>query len=264
MSGVSNPPTVLITGAAGGLGRVLATAFLSQGANVAVCDINDDRLTETSNLWAEQYSGKFSVHKTDVSSLSDTERLIRSVTEKFGRLDILINNAAVLDKFDSAGTCPLEIWNNTLRVNLTGAFICTKVAVNTMQAQTPPGGSIINIGSNASVLGVSAGLAYTVSKHGILALTRNTAAFYLEHDITCMMLQLGALQSTNMQDTMADGVNLEGLGMVEKYMPRFKPGFSDVPLADVAKFCVMLMDRDLAKTLNGAAVPLNRNWPAGI
>ncbi|KAJ4248414.1 hypothetical protein NW762_012751 [Fusarium torreyae] len=264
MTDSSKPPTVFITGAAGGLGRVVATAYLDKGANVAICDISKERLAETSELWSEKYAGRFVAQQANVSSLSDIEALVKSITDKFGRLDVLVNNAAILDKFEAAGNCPKERWDRVLDVNITGAFICTKVAVNTMLAQSPPGGSIINMGSNASITGVDGGLAYTVSKHGTHALTQNTAAYYLEKDITCTMIQLGGLAPTNMWDSLIEGADEHGLSLIEKHMPGFKAGVNDVPLEDVAKFCVLLLDRNLAKTMNGASVPFNRNWPAGV
>ncbi|KAJ3467795.1 hypothetical protein MRS44_005359 [Fusarium solani] len=246
MSISPKPLTVFITGAAGGLGRVIATAFLDKGTNVAICDVNEERLAETTALWAQSYPDRFIAQQADVASLADIETLVQSITSKFGRLDILINNAAVLDKFDPAGTCSQEI------------------GCQHHGGPVPPGGSIINMGSNASVSGTDGGLAYTVSKHGILALTRNTAAFYLDHDITCTMLQLGGLAATNIQDSLTEDVNMEGMGLIDKHMPGFQPGVNDVPLQDVAKFCILLTDRELAKTLNGASVPFNRNWPAGV
>ncbi|RGP68718.1 short chain dehydrogenase [Fusarium sporotrichioides] len=264
MANLSSPLSVLVTGAAGGLGRVIATAYLDAGSRVAICDVNQEQLAETSALWAQKYADRFIVRQADVSSIQDMEALVQAIASKFGRLDILINNAAILDKFDPAGTCSLEMWNKILQVNLTGAFISTKVAVNAMSSQSPAGGTIINMGSNASFCGIDGGLAYTVSKHGVLALTRNTAAFYLQHNITCTMLQLGGLAATNITDSLAIGANEEGLALLEKHVPGFEPGFNDVPLEDVAKFCVFLADREIAKTLNGASVPFNRNWPAGI
>ena len=264
MSQFPTPITVLITGAAGGLGRVIAEAFLTKGANVAICDVNKDRLAETSSAWTQEHQRRFIAQQADVSSKSDIEDLVHAATNTFGRLDILINNAGVLDAFDAAGTCTRETWDRVLNVNLTGPYVCTQAAVTAMQAQSPPGGTIINMGSNASVCGTNGGLAYTVSKHGVLGLTRNTAAFYLDHGITCTMLQLGGLATTNILDSLSTGVNQEGLGMVEKHTPGFKAGFNDVPLEDVAKFCVLLADRELAKTMNGASVPFNRNWPAGV
>ncbi|KAL3481482.1 hypothetical protein BJX99DRAFT_218420 [Aspergillus californicus] len=266
MSTHTTPLTVLITGAAGGLGKVIATAFLDTGSNVAICDINKERLDGTANEWAKQpqYSDKFLVRYADTTSLSDVQALVDATTSKFGRLDILINNAAILDKFDPAGTLQREMWDRIIAVNLTGPYICTQVAVNAMQAQEPAGGGIINMGSNASISGTDGGMAYTVSKHGLLGMTRNTAAFYLEHGITCSMLQLGGLAPTNITEAMANGVNEEGLALIDKHMPGFKPGVNDVPLRDVAKFCVFLADREIAKTMNGACIPFNRNWPAGV
>ncbi|KAF5700840.1 short chain dehydrogenase [Fusarium mundagurra] len=265
MAAPSLPLSVLVTGAAGGLGKVIAEAYLDAGASVAICDVNQDRLSETSALWTQKYADRFIIRQADVSSLQDMEGLVQAITSKFGRLDILINNAAILDKFDPVGTCPPELWNKVLQVNLTGSFISTKVAVNAMASQLPPGGTIIQMGSNASVCGIDGGLAYTVSKHGALALMRNTAAFYLDQNITCTMLQLGGLSKTNIQDSMAEGVNEEGLALLGKHIPGFEYGSTDVPLEDVAKFCLFLTtDRSVAKTMNGALVPFNRNWPAGI
>ncbi|KAL4917994.1 hypothetical protein BDW62DRAFT_210902 [Aspergillus aurantiobrunneus] len=257
--------TVLITGAAGGLGKAIATAFLNTGANVAICDVNSARIAETAASWTADYSSdRFIAQQADVASLADIQNLVEAITSKFGRLDILINNAGILDAFDPAGTCPRETWDRVLNVNLTGPYICTQVAVGAMQAQSPSGGTIINMGSNASVYGNSAGVAYTVSKHGVLGLTRNTAAFYLDYGITCTMLQLGGLAQTNIVDGMAGRVNEEGMGLIERHTPGFKAGVNDVRLEDVGKFCVFLADRNMAKTLNGASVPFNRNWPAAV
>ncbi|CAI6094645.1 unnamed protein product [Clonostachys chloroleuca] len=263
MSDSSHPLSILVTGAAGGLGKTIATAYLDKGHNVTICDVHEERLDATSKLWTESYPGRFIIKKADVASQNEIDSLVEDIVKRFGRVDVLVNNAAVLDKFHPAGTCSQEMWDRILRVNLTGAFVCTKAAVNTMLAQSPPGGSIINMGSNASVCGIDGGLAYLVSKHGVLALTRNTAAFYLEKNITCTMLQLGGLAATNIQDSLVEGVDMEGLGLIEKHMPGFNYGINDVPLEDVAKLCLFLSDRSIAKTMNGALVPFNRNWPAG-
>lgn len=264
MSDSSHPLTVLVTGAAGGLGRVIATAFLENGNNVAICDVNKDRLSETSALWENKYPNRFMLQQADVSSIPEMEAYVQAIVDKFGHLDILINNAAILDKFEPAGTCSLDMWNRILNVNITGPFICSKVAVNQMLAQSPPGGSIINLGSNASICGTDGGLAYTVSKHGVLGLTRSTAAYYLDQGITCTMVQLGGLAQTNIQDSMAHGFDEKGVGLIDKHMGGFDYDVNAVPLEDVAKFCVFLSsNREIALTMNGASVPFNRNWPAG-
>jgi NAD(P)-dependent dehydrogenase (short-subunit alcohol dehydrogenase family) len=262
-SQLSSTTTTLVTGGAGGLGKVIATAFLEAGANVTVCDVNKDRLSEVESEWSSKYAGKFLALQVDISDEASVEKLIKDVVGKFGRLDMLINNAGIMDSFDPAGTTSKETWDRVLGVNLTGPYLTTKFAVKAFEEQSPSGGSIINMGSNASVFGNSAGLAYTASKHGVLGLTRNTAAFYHEKGITCTMLQLGGLQATNIQDAFAKGINMDGMAIMLKLVPGMKQGFNDVPLQDIAKFCVFLADREIAKTLNGAAVPFNRNWPAG-
>ncbi|RYP42331.1 hypothetical protein DL767_000253 [Monosporascus sp. MG133] len=253
--------TVIVTGAAGGLGKVIATAFLEAGANVAICDINKDRLDAAAQGFSSNFADKFLAREADTTSAVAVDQLFQETVKKFGRVDILVNNAAVMDSFDPAGTCSHETWDRLLNINLTGPFLTTKAAVKTMETQTPLGGTIINMGSNASICGSNAGVAYTVTKHGILGLTRNTAAFYEEKGITCTMLQLGGLEATNISDAFAKGMNMEGLKLMQKNMPCFRQGVTDVSLRDVAKFCVLLADRSIAKTMNGAAVPFNKNWP---
>ncbi len=261
-SQVPSSTTVIVTGGAGGLGKVIATAFLEAGANVTVCDINQDRLDTAASELSPRFADRFFAQEADTTSEVAIDQLFKATVEKFGRLDILVNNAAVMDGFDPAGTCSRETWDRLLNINVTGPFLTTKAAVKTMEAQSPPGGSIINIGSNASVSGSNAGIAYTVSKHAVLGITRNTAAFYGDKGITCTMLQLGGLEATNITDAFARGVNTEGLALMQKNFPGFKPGENDIRLQDIAKFCVFLADRNIAKTMNGAIVPFNKNWPA--
>lgn len=253
--------TVLVTGAGGGLGKVIAKAFLEAGANVVICDINNDRLeaTEAELSSSPRFAGRFLAREADTTSSVAVDQLFTEAVEKFGRVDMLVNNAAVMDSFDPAGTCSRETWDRLLDINLTGPFLTTQAAVKIMAAQ---GGTVVNIGSNASVSGSNAGVAYTVSKHGVLGLTRNTAAYYGDKGIACIMLQLGGLEATNIQQAFAKGMNTEGLAIMQKNFPPFVLGETDVQLADVAKFCVFLADRNIAKTMNGAIVPFNKNWPA--
>jgi NAD(P)-dependent dehydrogenase (short-subunit alcohol dehydrogenase family) len=256
--------TVIVTGSAGGLGKATATAFLEAGANVTICDINQDRLSEAKSELSSKYADKLLVQEANTTSEDDVEKLVKDTVAKFGRLDMLINNAAVMDVFDTADTCSREVWDRVISINLTGPFVTTKFAIKAMLEQSPSGGTIINMGSNASVNGGSAGVAYTASKHGVLGLTRNTAAFYDEKGITCTMLQLGGLSQTNITDAFAKGLNMDNMQTMQKLIPGFKPGENDTRIEDVAKFCVFLGDRNIAKSLNGASVPFNKNWPAGF
>lgn len=260
MSQVLSGTTVLVTGSAGGLGKAIAVGFLEAGANVVVCDINKERLEGAQAELAPRFGDKLLARVVDATADAAVEQLFKETVDRFGHLDVLVNNAGVTDVFDPAGTLSRELWDRVLNVNLTGPFLTTKAAIKTMEPRSS--GTIINIGSNAAFYGSNAGLAYTVTKHGVLGLTRNTAAFYGDKGIYCIMLQLGAMLNTNISDIFANGMNADGMALMQKNFPGLKPGENDVQLETVAKFCVFLANRDIAKTMNGASVPLNCNWPA--
>ncbi|KAL4871126.1 hypothetical protein BDV12DRAFT_194772 [Aspergillus spectabilis] len=110
--------TILSTGGASGLDKGVTTAFLGDNSSVAICGIHWDRLAETASEWAEQYLDRFIARYADVSCISDVETLVQATTTEFGGLDILINNAAILDTFDPAGN---------LNINLTGPISAPKL-----------------------------------------------------------------------------------------------------------------------------------------
>lgn len=268
--------TVLVTGAAGGLGKVIATAYLEAGANVAICDINEERLGEAK---AElEPKGAFLALKTDITDEAAVTKLVDDVVAKFGRLDILVSNAGMTDKFDPVGSLSKEHWDQILNLNLTGSFLAFKAAVNAMEKQSPPGGTIIQIGSTASYQGTSSGVAYTVSrfllpslglqfltpsqvsKHGVAALVKSTAGYYGPKGIYAVGLLLGGMVDTNIQDSFKalGGFNTDGFQ--QSVSAQFKPEWA-IKLKDVAKYCVFLADRDIASSSNGSLINFNRNYP---
>ena len=100
--------TVIVTGAAGGLGKVIATAFLNGGANVVVCDVNAERLAATESEWATTHAGRILTQVTDVTNEAAVEALVEAAVAKFGRLDVLVNNAGIMDDFSPVGACSRE------------------------------------------------------------------------------------------------------------------------------------------------------------
>ncbi|GAP93183.1 putative short chain dehydrogenase protein [Rosellinia necatrix] len=252
--------TIVITGGAGGLGKVVATTFLEAGANVAIFDVNDDRLKETAAGW-EKHGDKFIATKTDITDETAVNAFFASVSAKFGRIDMLINNAGVMDKFDPAGSLPMDIWNRVIGVNLTGAYLCTKAAVNAFEAQSPSGGTIISICSVASVRGLNAGAAYTASKHGLMGLVRNTASFYGPKGIYSVAFLMGGM-NTNIVDVFATGYNEEGMAAMNNANPGFVVGKTHVELTDVAKYCLFYTDPAIAESSNGATISISKNWPS--
>lgn len=254
--------TIVITGGAGGLGKAIASAFLEAGANVAICDVNHDRLNATSAEWEEKHSGKYLTAQTNITEEEAVNKFFAEASAKFGRVDMLINNAGVMDKFDAAGTTPLDLWNRVISINLTGAFLCSKAAVNAFETQSPSsGGTIINICSVAAIRGLSAGAAYTASKHGLLGLTKNTAGFYGPKGIYSIAFVMGGME-TNIVDVFATGFNQEGMAAMNAANPGFVQGKTNVQLADVAKYCLFFSDPTMAENSNGSTVTISKNWPS--
>lgn len=253
--------TVVVTGAAGGLGKAIATSFLAAGANVVICDINNQRIAAVEEEWIKSYAGKFLTQYTDVSSEDAVQDLIDVAVAKFGRLDILINNAGIMDAFTPVGAIPKEKWDRVMAVNLNGPYHTSKAAIAQFEKQEPSGGLIINIGSNASHYGFHAGVAYSVSKAGLMALTKSTAGFYGRKGIYCIALLLGGLEGTNITDALAQGLHTEMFQRIQASQSPYEPGKTSVPLASVGKYCVFLSDADIAPNANGSCIFFNRNWP---
>ncbi|KAI0470906.1 hypothetical protein GGR56DRAFT_658164 [Xylariaceae sp. FL0804] len=266
--------TVIVTGGAGGLGHAIASAFLAAGARVAVCDVHAARLAEAEAGWRAAHSGPksedggeeppFLTSVVDVTSEAAVADFVAAAAERLGggRVDVLVNNAGVMDTFDPVGTTARDTWDRVLGVNLTGAFLCTKAAVNTFLAQTPPGGTVISIASVAATRGTHAGAAYTASKHGLLGLARNTAGVYGGRGISSIVLVLGGMDDTHIADAFASGFSAEGIAAMQANSAAYVPGKTNVALADVAKYCLFLADPAVAAASNGAAITVNKNWPA--
>ncbi|KAI1140933.1 NAD(P)-binding protein [Hypoxylon sp. FL0543] len=248
--------TVLVTGAGGGLGKVIATAYLEAGANVAICDINEERLGQArSELESTQ---RFLAVNADITNEASVTQLVDAVVAKFGRLDIVVSNAGMTDKFDPVGSLTKENWDRVINLNLTGSFLVFKAAVNVMEKQSS--GIIIQIASTSSYQGTSSGAAYTASKHGVVGLVKNTAGFYGPKGIYAVGLELGGMIDTNIQDSFAalGGFNADAFSMSTS--ATFKPEMA-IQTKDVAKYCVFLADRDIASSSNGSMIRFNRNYP---
>ncbi|KAF4918840.1 3-beta-hydroxycholanate 3-dehydrogenase (NAD(+)) 2 [Colletotrichum sp. SAR 10_99] len=259
--------TVIVTGSGGGLGKSIAEAYLAAGANVVISDINQARIDAVAAEYRDTYAGRLHAIAVDVTSEVSVAALVQGAVDRFGRLDVLVNNAGVMDKFDPAGECAKDTWDSVLAVNLTGPFLTTKAAVNQFLAQGAtsasggPPGLIINIGSNASFRGLCSGVAYTASKHGLIAVTKNTAGFYGDKGIYSIALLLGGMDTTNIMDAFATGVNQEGMMKTVAAQPEYKRGETGLDPAAVAKYCIFLTDKDIASSANGSCITFNKNWP---
>ncbi len=175
----------IITGSRQGMGRAFALGFAKEGVDVVVCDrvIEDGKLEEAAREIEAMGRGALAL-QVDITSEADVEKLAQKTVEKFGRIDVLINNAGVAFYYPLQET-PLKQWQLVINVNLTGAFLCSRAVVPTMIKQKS--GSIINITSGSATdsdLGtVPTGIAYGVSKAGLERLTLGMATELGQYNI---------------------------------------------------------------------------------
>jgi NAD(P)-dependent dehydrogenase (short-subunit alcohol dehydrogenase family) len=182
----------IVTGASSGIGRAIAVAFAAEGAQVVVADLTEQPL-EGGRPTRELLAGRGLFHRTDVASWADVDALVTATVEKFGRLDIMVNNAAIF-----SGTALLETteqqWEQVMGVNMTGMFHGCKRAVAQMLTQEPVGevrGRIINLGSQQGVVTSPRDTAYGVSKAGAIYITRQIAVDYAAKLIVCNSISPG-------------------------------------------------------------------------
>ncbi|RAK14263.1 hypothetical protein B0I26_1306 [Anoxybacillus vitaminiphilus] len=162
---------VMITGAGGGIGRSLATAYAEQGAKVVIVDKNEDGLQNTrERLQAAGYDAYLYVF--DLSNPAEIENVMKEVGETLGRIDILINNAG-LGVFKSPYDLTVEEWDYVIHTNLRGTFLCSREAAKIMRNNG--GGAIVNISSTRALMSEPNSEAYAASKGGILSLTHALA-----------------------------------------------------------------------------------------
>ena len=189
----------LITGGAGGIGRQTAILFAKEGAKVVVTDVNDAGGQETIDLVKAHCADAVYMH-ADVSKAKDCEAMVALAEESFGGLDILFNNAGIMHGDDGNAMQTSEaIWDLTMDINLKGVYLGCRYGIPALQRRG--GGAIINTASFVAVLGAATPqLAYTASKGGVLAMTRELAVIHARENIRCNALCPGPLHTKLLMD----------------------------------------------------------------
>jgi NAD(P)-dependent dehydrogenase (short-subunit alcohol dehydrogenase family) len=180
----------LITGASQGLGRALAVAYVKEGARVVINARSEERIRPVAEE-VESSGAKVLALAADVSKSADVERLVDETVERFGRIDVLVNNAGVLGPRVEILEYPEEEWRRVIDANLTGPFLVSKAIVPHM----PEGGSIVNVVSGVSVEGRAEWGAYSVSKFGVEGLTQILASELEERGIRVNAVDPGGMRT---------------------------------------------------------------------
>jgi len=199
-----NGKFALVTGAGSGIGRAVSLALEGAGYSVALAGRRVEALEETAAM-ASASGGEMLAAATDVGDPKSVQALFAQIREKFGRLDLLFNNAGA-----GAPGIPMEDltygqWMAVVNVNLTGAFLCAQEAIRTMKTQAPRGGRIINNGSISAHAPRPNSAPYTATKHAITGLTKCIALDGRKFDIACGQIDIGNAE-TPMTRKMAQGV----------------------------------------------------------
>lgn len=188
----------LVTGAASGIGRAIALRFAREGAIVVIADVTEQVREggEPTRVILAREGRPVLFRQTDVSVEAEAEAAVETTVEKFGRLDILVNNAAISEGGRLTETS-LAVWERTLAVNLTGPFLMSRAAARRMLTQ-PEGadgvrGRIVNIGSQHGMVASPANAAYGTSKAGVNHLTRQIAVDYAKDGIVCNAVAPGKI-----------------------------------------------------------------------
>ncbi|KAH9429160.1 hypothetical protein MCOR02_010568 [Pyricularia oryzae] len=242
--------TCLVTGGAGGLGKAVAEAFLRAGANVVICDIHEERLAQTAKELGEL--GPLASFVVDVTVETQVRQLFDDTAARFGKVDILINNAGLPDRFQPVGDVDMDLWDKVIAVNLTAPVLMSKFAVKSMATGTT-GGCIINMASVASKAGVLSGVAYVASKHGLLGITKSTAVHYRDKGIGCVALLIGLMAETNMSEHITD-IHQQAWARASKVM--LAADMKPISMETLAGYCVKLAE-DNCSLFNGSCVTVD-------
>jgi NAD(P)-dependent dehydrogenase (short-subunit alcohol dehydrogenase family) len=194
----------IVTGAGSGIGRAVSLALLNAGWAVALAGRRAALLEETAALAAEAESRALP-HATDVADPESVVALFEATKARFGRLDLLFNNAGTGAPPVPLEELSVEQWRRVVDVNLTGAFLCTQAAFRLMKDQDPRGGRIINNGSISAHVPRPRSVAYTATKHAITGLTRSTSLDGRAYGIACGQIDIGNA-GTEMTRAMSRGV----------------------------------------------------------
>ncbi len=232
----------IVTGGGAGIGRAIAVGYARDGAKVVVADVNPTT-GESTATEIRAAGGEAMFTPTDVSKTADVQKMVDLTVERYGRIDILVNNAAVQLFGQDARVHELteEIWDLTHSINLRGAWLCAKYTIPVMLRQG--GGAIINVSSPTGLTGCAPGFtAYSSSKGGLFALTRVMAVDYARDNIRVNALVPGTTVTPLTEAVLSDPVfraNREELMPIGRLgEPEDVVGMAIFLASDEARFCV--------------------------
>ena len=256
--------TAVVTGAGSGLGRAIALALAARGARVATVDLDAASAEETAKMIGAA-GGRAAAFQADTSVAADIDRAVTGAVSRFGPLEIMVNNAGILDGYFSVDEMSEAVWRRVIDIDLTGVFLGCKRA---LQEMLPRGrGRIVNMASVAGLNGTGGGAAYIAAKHGVVGLTRQMAVAYSARGITVNAVCPGAIPTglrQHSQGILGPGVpDMSGRGVAvsDEQVRALVPAGKRGTVEDVAS-AVCYLASDEAGYVTGHTMVVDGGWRA--
>ena len=247
--------TAVITGAGSGMGKAMTEVFLKEGCNVLAADIHTNRMNALEKEIGPA-QGKLSTLVINMADEADIEKMIHTAIQVFGGIDILINNAGIMDHFAPVGELDNAMWEKVMKVNVDGPLKAMRSVIPHFLKKSK--GVIINIASIGGIQGARAGAAYTASKHALIGLTKNTGYMYSKSGIRCNAIAPGAV-TTNIGDTIDMGKITPLVN--DRIMAGMVLNPRTANASEIAGVALFLAS-DAASFVNGAVITADGGWTA--
>ena len=255
----------IVTGAGSGNGLAIATSYAREGASVSIGEYSEPR-GEAAEAAIVRAGGQAMFVPTDVRNWEDIDRLVSQTIQQFGRLDVLVNNAGVLDGYATCLDTSFELFDQVMNINVRGVFFGCKRALAEM---VPAGhGKIVNIASVAGLVAMGGGCTYTMSKHAIVGLTRQLACEYGAQGIRVNAICPGTIatdlraNSKEILGEIAPEMGSAGVGaMSPERLAQIVPVAHRGTPDDIARAAIYLASPD-SDYMNGSALVIDGGWTA--
>lgn len=249
MSGVLANKVVIVTGAAGGIGREAAISFARAGAQIVIADLMVEASEETAQMITKN-GGDVIFVRTDITAEEDVEALVNRTLDHFGRIDGAFNNAGLEQADKLLHEISLKEWQKVVGVDLTGVFICMKYQIPPMLKAGR--GSIVNTASGLGQVAIPKASEYVAAKHGVIGLTRAAAVDYGKLGIRVNAILPGIIETPMVSRLVNDP---EFLPIFDNYRARHPMGRLGKP-EEVAETALWLLS-DAASYIHGAAISVD-------
>ena len=241
----------LVTGAASGMGRATSVRLASEGARVFGLDVDAQGLAET-EATVKEAGGQITVSVVDVTSREQCFDATKATLETYGRLDVVANVAGIV-RFAHSPEMPEEEWNRVLAVNLSGPFYLCQAALPHL---IETGGNIVNVASNAGLMGQAYTTAYCASKHGLIGMSKSLAMEFIKHDVRINVVAPAGTQTPmNVGIAMPEDLNPK---LIKPYMGMRGMGTAE----DVASLIAYVASEE-ARMIHGAVLSVDNGMMAG-